>query len=60
MDQDQGAVLSGSTLFVEVVSNYKSIGAPIVNKCNGQDFHEMHARLRSSNNLLTLYILDRT
>ena len=28
-------------------------------KCNGQDFHEMHSRLCSSNNLLTLNQIDR-
>ena len=28
--------------------------------CNGQNFHEMHSRLRSSNNLLTLNQIDRT
>ena len=32
------------------------IGALMVNKCNGQDCHEMHTRLRSSNTLLTLYL----
>ena len=36
------------------------IGALMVNKCKGQDFHGMHARLRSSNNFLTLYQIDRT
>ena len=30
------------------------IGALRDNKCNGQDSHEMHARLRSSNNYLAL------
>ena len=30
-----------------------------VNKCNSQDFHEMHAYLRSSNSLLTVYLKDR-
>ena len=35
------------------------IGALRVNKCKGQDFHEMHTRLRSSNNLLTLHKITR-
>ena len=35
------------------------IGALRVNTFNGQDFHEMHARLHSSNNLLALYQIDR-
>ena len=35
------------------------IGALRFNKFDCQDFHQMHAHLRSSNNLLTLYQIDR-
>ena len=53
MDPDQTGVLTKA-------DDLCCIGALRVNKCNGEDFHEMHAHLCSSNNLLTLYQTDRT